>query len=56
MMNNGFTGIIVTASLKPRATPLNLILKQINYTYTPPTGDNVVLRFNLAPYTPPTVV
>lgn len=56
MMNNGFTGAIVTASIKPATTPTTLILKQSALPYSPQAGDTLILRFSSAPYTPPAVV
>lgn len=58
MINNGFTGIIVTSSIRPigDVTPLHLILKFSATPYTPAAGDSLILKFGATPYTPPTVV
>jgi hypothetical protein len=56
MMHTGFTGAIVTASLKPSAgpvTPTTLILRQASGVYVPQTGDTLVLQFQSGTYVPP---
>ena len=52
MMHTGFTGIIVTSSIRPANVISTLILRQ-GTSYTPPPGSLVILTFSPIPYTPP---